>query len=231
MSKESNSDLVQRVFAESRLPLGLCLGSKSGYAQMNPRNCFVPNANVYSAEAKLWWGDLDIRVHASALEEIARRVDCRLYVVREHDGRFERAKRPVEEVLADAIWHTGGKRLVRWTNYWADSGLSRRQFAEVSLFPRRLFTTPVAPECALQWERRLTMLRNLSRQLGTALGYDEWGTWWIRQPSCGGPSPLDHLNEARRTKGKFKCQIPAGTEVWEWDFHIAWRSIQRRYPW
>lgn len=231
MNLHSDQNTGYRLFAEHRLPLGLCLGSKSGYARANPRGRFIPNANVFSEDGKLWWGDLDLRLDAEKLEEVARCLGRRLHVVREHDGRFENGDRPVPEVLADAIWHTGGTRLVGWRDYWADSGLTRSEFSRVAVFPVRLFKTPAPPEQALQWERRLTALRALSRKLSTTVGGAQWGAWWLRRPDSECPSPLERLDEARRTKGKFRCTLPADAGVWEWDFWLAWRTIRKRWPW
>ena len=231
MSTRIFIDPVLHAFAECGLHEGLCLGSKSGYYRSHRNNQFVANANVFSQDGKLWWGDLDLRVHASVLERVAKQLNRRLFVLWEMDGRFGREERPIEEVLADAIWHTGGKRRVAWEQYYKGSGLTRQQFADIALFPRYLFTRPLPPERTLQWERRLSRLQRLSQQFSNAVGLEAWGAWWIQQPSSGEPSPIDRLNTAKKTKQKLHLPPPPGVNVWMWDIQEAWRPVQRRFPW
>jgi hypothetical protein len=98
-------------FSAQGLPVGLCLGSKSGYRLTHPGNQFVPNANVFCRkEGKIWWGDLDLARDRPKLEAIARKLRTRLYVLSESDGRFANADLQHSKVVSLAIWRTGGKK-------------------------------------------------------------------------------------------------------------------------
>jgi hypothetical protein len=108
---EFKPDKFARVFSANGLPIGLCVGSKSGYRLAHPVNKFIPNANVFCRRhGKIWWGDLDLARDKPKLEAIARRLRMRLYVLYEYDGRFENAAQEHSAVVARAIWKTGGKK-------------------------------------------------------------------------------------------------------------------------
>jgi hypothetical protein len=98
-----------QAFEAQGLPMGRCFGSKTAYRNAHPKKCeFIPNANVFTRlGGKVWWGDLDLVRDKRALELVARRLRCRLYVLSEMDGRFEKAAKPHAEVVRDAVWHTG----------------------------------------------------------------------------------------------------------------------------
>jgi hypothetical protein len=110
---EFKGNRMTDVFAEWDLHMGRCFGSKSAYAKFHPGNIFIPNANIFChPHGKVWWGDLDLASDKPALEEVAHRLRCRLYVLREADGRFRSAVIPHAEVVRRAIWHTGGRARV-----------------------------------------------------------------------------------------------------------------------
>jgi len=89
---EFNPHHLPDIFRKHHLPLGRCFGSKSAYREANTKCEFVPNANVISKrDGKVWWGDLDLVRDSAVLEKIARLLRCRLYVLGEHDGRFDKA--------------------------------------------------------------------------------------------------------------------------------------------
>lgn len=78
---------------EDFLPFGRMLsGSKSGYSQRFPNNRPVFNANVCTKEdGKIWYGDLDLALErdATALQNLANTLGRDVYVLSEHDARFQ----------------------------------------------------------------------------------------------------------------------------------------------
>jgi hypothetical protein len=98
-------------FSAQGLPVGLCLGSKSGYRLTHPGNQFIPNANVFCRDGgKIWWGDLDLARDRPKLEAVARKLRTRLYVLSESDGRFANADLQHAKVVRQAIWQTGRQK-------------------------------------------------------------------------------------------------------------------------
>jgi hypothetical protein len=98
------------VFSAEALPIGRCFGSKSGYRACHPGSEFIPNANIFCrTRGKIWWGDLDLAYDRPKIEAVARRLRMRLFVLSEHEGRFENATLPHSTVVSRAIWKTGGR--------------------------------------------------------------------------------------------------------------------------
>jgi hypothetical protein len=213
------------------LLLARCFGSKSGYRTMNPDCQFIPNANVFSAEGKLWWGDLDLALDRPALEAAALELGERLYVLCESDGRFGAEERPIAKILADALWHTGGNRRVALKRIVARSGLTREQFVEVSGVLPSLFSEPVAPEIALQWERRLTAFRNVSHCCSKALGLPHWGDWWLHPVAPGKPAPIELLRQAKAEGSNLTIPIPPQAKLTIFDDLRMWVPVQEKFPW
>lgn len=183
-------------FESHGLPMGRCFGSKSLYQNTHPKCEFVPNANVFSRlGGKVWWGDLDLERDRRALERVARRLRCRLYVVSEHDGRFDEAVRPHTAVIRDAVWQTGGPaRIPGIGRFFRESGLSLGEAAVLlKVSPRRL-SGPQEPKTALEVGRRLGKLVDNFRPIGLKAGYGKWGHWWTKpNKKLGGKSPLQIL--------------------------------------
>lgn len=70
-------------------PVGRMLSaSKSGYYNRYPDNIVVFNANVCTAEGKIWFGDIDCTREVDKLRTLAERLGTKVYVLREMDGRF-----------------------------------------------------------------------------------------------------------------------------------------------
>lgn len=69
-------------------------GSKSGYMTSHPNNQVVFNANVCTDAGKIWFGDLDVTLDGEKLQQLANELHCKIYVLREHDGRFDNEDRP-----------------------------------------------------------------------------------------------------------------------------------------
>ena len=230
-SPASNCETPLQVLERHRLYLGRCFGSKSGYKEMNPGSQFIPNANVFSAEGKLWWGDLDLALDRPALEAAAGELGQRLYVLREGAGRFGAEKRPIAKILADALWHTGGNRLVAIRKIVARSGLTKEQFVDVSGAISSLFSEPGAPEVALQWERRLTIFRDVSRCCSKALGLPHWGDWWLHPVAPGKPAPIELLRQAKAEGTKITIPVPPKARFLVFDEGSMWAPVRPEFPW
>lgn len=70
----------------------LLCGSKSLYYQMHPKDQIYFNGNIFIIEKKklkkIYYGDLNITVNKKNLQEIANEFKTDLYILSEHDGRF-----------------------------------------------------------------------------------------------------------------------------------------------
>jgi hypothetical protein len=65
------------------------------YFSAHPDNLVVFNGNVCTDDGKIWYGDLDITKDEDKLTELASKLGCRIYVLREHDGRFDNEDAPL----------------------------------------------------------------------------------------------------------------------------------------
>ena len=181
------------VFAACGLSFGQCYGSKSGYRASHPKCVFVPNANVFSIQhGKLWWGDLDIAKNGPALEQVAHRIRCRLFVVREHDGRRREASLQPQEIQSCAVWCTGGRRQIpNLGKHLSRSGLTTLQLASVLKVSPRTLRRRHDPITALELNRRLETLAAATEEMATNHGYAKWGHWWVKPHRfLGGDTPL-----------------------------------------
>jgi hypothetical protein len=191
------------VFSQYGLPMGRCFGSKSGYRSAKPKSTKVQserivafNANVFSLRAgKIWWGDLDIARDASALEQVAKELRCRLYVLREGDGRFENAQLPEKKILERAIWQTGGPALVPGVaHFLATSGLTPSQASVIAKLERGRLTRPQAADLVLKIRRRLVRYEEVFTPVAQKLGHAKWGQWWAAaNEKLAGKSPIEAI--------------------------------------
>ena len=70
--------------------------SKSGYNRRYPNNVVVFNANLCTKlRGKIWYGDLDVTNDEANLKELAAALGEPVYVLREHDARFENEASPL----------------------------------------------------------------------------------------------------------------------------------------
>ncbi len=73
-------------------------GSKSGYMRLHNKNFPVFNSNVVVIEEKvgkkIWFGDIDITLSIEKLEQLAKKLETDVYVLREMDARFENEEKP-----------------------------------------------------------------------------------------------------------------------------------------
>ena len=81
----------REIFQKHGLHMGRMVGgSKSGYRHNHPDNVVVFNANIIiSNQNKVWYGDVDITLERDKLQAIANELCRDLYILREHDARFE----------------------------------------------------------------------------------------------------------------------------------------------
>ena len=87
------------LFQNSHLAVGRMIsGSKSGYRSMYPDNEVYFNANIFTKEGKVWFGDLDLTKEDAALQSIADESKKTLYVLSEMDGRFENENLPEKQI-------------------------------------------------------------------------------------------------------------------------------------
>jgi len=78
--------------------------SKSGYRNRNPENEIFFNANIFTVEdGKIWWGDIDYTKDRETLEKIAMKLERKLYIVKELDGRFENENIKTNQIKKRAI--------------------------------------------------------------------------------------------------------------------------------
>lgn len=90
-SEFKKDDGLKDIFRHRKLRIGRMLSwSKGDYLRSNPENLVAFNANIITEEdGKIWYGDLDVSRDFDALKSIADEIGKDLYVLREHDGRFD----------------------------------------------------------------------------------------------------------------------------------------------
>lgn len=103
--KPLNPKTISLVFNVFRYPFGKMLSSsKSGYRNRNPENEIFFNANIFTVEdGKIWWGDIDYTKDRETLEKIAMKLERKLYIVKELDGRFENENIKTNQIKKRAI--------------------------------------------------------------------------------------------------------------------------------
>ena len=104
---------VEQIFDRAGLSTGRCFGSKTLYHKAHPNRLglVIWNGNVFCRKkGKIWWGDFDLVTDKEKLRAVARRLRNRLYLLREHDGRFERENLPHRDVVEAAVWDTGTRQ-------------------------------------------------------------------------------------------------------------------------
>lgn len=86
-------------------------GSKSQYREIYPDNLPIFNANICVEGGKIWWGDLDLVTDKVKLSQLAQNLGETIYVLFEHDGRFENEKKPkLEKAIVE--FDSDGKGIV-----------------------------------------------------------------------------------------------------------------------
>jgi hypothetical protein len=93
---------VTELLKEQNLHIGRMISaSKSG-----PKShVCVWNANIITkSQGKVWFGDLDLTRDGAKLQIVADTIGERLYVLREHDCRFNTENDPIEELIERSVW-------------------------------------------------------------------------------------------------------------------------------
>lgn len=195
-SKESPVDMefkrtaANRVFEEEGLSFGRCFGSKSAYRQKHSTCVFEPNSNVFCLEAgKLWWGDLDLAVDDDALNRVAARLGCRLYVLEELEGRFENTNRSRVLIPRKAVWKSGPPAVPLREEQ--TSGLNLTAVGRLLRVTPERFRTKQRSDVVLEIRRRFAWLQKCAQAAVQAEGFiGHWGKWLeAPSPTLGGLSP------------------------------------------
>ena len=81
--------------------------SKVTYTRQHPNSNPVFNANVCIAAGKVWFGDIDVGLKddADKLKRLAKVLGQRVYVLREHDGRFDNEAKPLLDKAVYTVEH------------------------------------------------------------------------------------------------------------------------------
>lgn len=92
------------IFLKYNLPIGRLIAfSKSTYRKSNPDNLVLFNANIIVENyGKIWFGDLDITKDECVLQNVANELKMNLYVLYEHDARFQHENDPIEVYISKA---------------------------------------------------------------------------------------------------------------------------------
>jgi len=66
----------------------LICGSKTLYNWLHPANLVIFNSNVFAGFIKIWYGDIDLTLESWKLENLAKELNCEIFVTYESNGRF-----------------------------------------------------------------------------------------------------------------------------------------------
>ena len=93
------------VFDKNGLMMGRMVGgSKLTYSQQYPDHQVVFNANIITKKhGKIWYGDLDMTLDFDDLKNVADELGEDLYILREHDARFENENLKFKEYAKMAV--------------------------------------------------------------------------------------------------------------------------------
>ncbi len=101
------TDQIYDLFDEQKL---LCGRLSSAYKNDISGQTRVWNANVLTrTHGKVWFGDLYINKDGDKLKEIASQIGEPLYVLREHDCRFDTENDDIELLISKSVWDTTKK--------------------------------------------------------------------------------------------------------------------------
>lgn len=83
-----NDEIYRQSFIDLGFPPGRMIsGSKSGYVRNNPGCEAYFNARVCAiGEGIIWWGDLDLAKDRPMLDSVSRKLEKKLYILRESDA-------------------------------------------------------------------------------------------------------------------------------------------------
>lgn len=93
-------------------PGRMIYGSKSGYTKMFPDNFPIFNANVITESGgKVWFGDVDIKTDQDKFREISQELREPIYILSEHDARFQNENQSFEFYRSRAMVIVNGKEI------------------------------------------------------------------------------------------------------------------------
>jgi len=91
---ELDVEIETKVFAIMGFPGKMLDPSKSNYSDKHSTHVVFYNANLFTNDQKIWFGDIDVTISQPQLAEVARVMKTYIYVLREMDGRFENEENP-----------------------------------------------------------------------------------------------------------------------------------------
>lgn len=99
-----NISSIQKIFESNNFRLGRLLGySKSVYRFAYPDDKIYFNANIFTSDGKVWYGDLNLTQDEKELKKIAKEIGKELFILDEYSGRF--VDKPVKELLQLAVFN------------------------------------------------------------------------------------------------------------------------------
>ncbi len=100
-------DAAQKVLG---FPGRMLSGSKRAQVTKEGTHLTIFNSNVFvDGVGKVWFGDIDLVFKEEDLHKLAISFGKKVYVLHEHDGRFENENRPDGEVASVAVYISDGK--------------------------------------------------------------------------------------------------------------------------
>lgn len=96
-----DQERIGKIFDKNGLHISRMIGfSKSQYREANPYHEIYFNANIITINyGKVWHGDLDVDLDKEKLIAIAKKIKEPLFILYEHDARFENENRPIKEFI------------------------------------------------------------------------------------------------------------------------------------
>jgi len=106
-TKINYSDI--REFENAFEKFGLPAGRMISGSKIPPKGCqCVWNANIIIKPiGKIWYGDLNITRDEPKLKKISKFIGKTLYVLREHDCRFNTENDDIDNLIKKSVWNTG----------------------------------------------------------------------------------------------------------------------------
>ena len=102
---KEEKDIIMQTFLDNGLNCARLIGySKSRYRSDHPNDEVYFNANIFTEKhGKVWWGDLNLTSDRKLLEKVACELNEDLYMIREHDGRFNNEELDIEQMKEKAV--------------------------------------------------------------------------------------------------------------------------------
>lgn len=120
-----------KVYAIMGWPGKMLNASKFTYDKLHPTHVAFYNANLFTNDQKIWYGDIDVTIELSKLIEVAKAMETYIYLLREGDGRFENEENPDLMKAVFTIQPNGETTLnLKFGDYyeWNDKKYTRKVF-------------------------------------------------------------------------------------------------------